>query len=419
MVNSPMDIDMEAPRKSGAASKRQSKRQSRQQSVAGASPPKKTPRTVAVENVGTQTRRILKIRRRGEFGTGCKATSPSATGMKRKLFSSPTASPPSPGLEHGRAKLRRIAEMSPPRKSSVPTPARKSRARRSAAPSARVSTAVPLTLDSMTTRQLKNLLLHAGCDASDCIEKSDLVDKATRLGLSRPSLSAPSSSHVTPVFQPVAPKRQSRKHSGVSKHTATLNEIVRIEKSESLTCWDILDIPRFSTESVIRSKSKLLFRQVHPDKIQDSDLTKRAQHVFHVINKAVDEAVSLVGTTASIPPPESPGNIHYTVERGGTVVVLKWSSVLRATCFKVVAQSLGGHSIEQGSVANLTSHSDELEYAISTQSRAGNDELFRKGRLDVLITSVGNGGESRPSKVSIALSASSGGGGLKRHHTIC
>jgi hypothetical protein len=105
------------------------------------------------------------------------------------------------------------------------------------------------------------------------------------------------------------------------------------------------------------------------------------------------------------------------------VVLLRWKPDKTAEGFRVTASLPNGFrtAIDQGVVANLSGDNGELEYAISTQSRAGNDELFRKGRFEVSVNSFNAAGESAPMTISVDVLSrpSSVGGGLKRHHTIC
>ena len=452
MVNSPMDIDMEAPQKSFARSARQSKGKSRQPSIAPASAAPKTPRTVLLEDANTQTRRILKVRRRiGDVDVDYKPTSPTAIGMKRKLFGSPTDSPLSPGLGGARAKQRRLAHTPPvaSRKSSAPATGRKSRGKRSMnRPSApgvprrsTISTASSgfhPSLETMTVRQLKNLLTSAGVDTADCIEKQELVDKANRLGLTVPVNGRPSvSAKSTPVMEPVtipaptlgnAGKRHSRKQSGGKVSATALMEIARIEEvvsKSSATSFDILGIAKLgASEASIKSRSKQLFRHVHPDKVHDESIKQRAQNVFQLITQAVDEALKIAAASSTSGPkevPKPPVGIKYTVERAGTVVLLRWKPDKSAESFRVFALIPGQFrsSIDQGTVANMTGDNGELEYAISAQSRAGNDELFRRGKFEVAVTALNAAGESPSMTIGIDLNRPSSLGGLKRHHTIC
>jgi hypothetical protein len=204
-------------------------------------------------------------------------------------------------------------------------------------------------------------------------------------------------------------------------------EIVRIEevsKHSSSTCFDVLGISKLgATEQSIKTRSKALFRHVHPDKIHDDDLKRRAHNVFQLINQSVEEAVKLVNTTSRMDLPKPVVGIKYTVERSGTVVVLRWRPDGSAQFFRVFAapiQQSYSRNIDQGTVANLTTDSGELEYAISAQSRAGNDQLFQKGRFEVKIVAGNNAGESSPMTITVDLTAASVHvPGLKRHHTIC
>lgn len=449
----PMDIDTEVPRKSEGQPNRRSRGKSRNISVSGHSEIPKTPATAHKLEMGTQTRRILKVRRDGDFSRtniGRHITPAQQTGVKRKLGSSPYDNPVSPGLGGNRTKLRRIVE-SPIRlrESSLSGHPRKSKTRRSSSrPSAapvprksavRASVAPSLGLESMTVRQLKNLLMTAGVDTSDCLEKSELIERATRHGLSNSVISRQSvSSKSTPVMEPApisAPsvaistgavqKRQSRKHSGVKVSQTALMEIARIEEvsvKASATCFDILGISRLgATETSIKSRSKQLFRYVHPDKIHDEEVKRRAHNVFQLINEAVDEALRAVSCAAQKEPPKPPLGIKYTVERAGTVVLLHWRPDKSAESFRVFASlpGLNRTAIDQGTVANITADNGELEYAISAQSRAGNDELFRKGRFEVSISAVNAAGESACMTISVDVTRPSSLGGLKRHHTIC
>ena len=441
MVNSPMDIDMEDQRKSMGPVGRKSKGRSRQPSVGAVSAAAHTPATVLREDAQTQTRRILKVRRRiDEVSLDYKPTSPSATGMKRKLFGSPDDPPVSPGLGDDRAKLRRIME-SPlrSRKSSVPGTGRKSRGarvsgRQSGAAPGRRSTMVtqPPGLEALTVRQLKNLLTSAGVDTSDCVEKQDMVDKATKLGLTNTTAGRPSvSAKSTPVMEavhipaPAIAKRHSRKHSGGKVSATALMEIARIEDvsgKHGVSCFDLLGVSRLgATEASIRSRSKQLFRHVHPDKIHEEAIKRRAHNVFQLINEAVEDALKLLATSAAKYPPKPPVGIKYTVERAGTVVLLRWKPDVSAESFRVFACLPGLHrsAIDQGTVANMPGDNGELEYAMSAQSRAGNDELFHRGKFEVSIAALNAAGESPSMTVSVDISRSSSLGGLKRHHTIC
>ena len=439
---------MEDQRKSLGPVGRKSKGRSRQPSVGAVPAAAQTPATVVRDDAETQTRRILKVRRRIDDGNfEYKPTSPTTTGMKRRLFGSPgDAAPVSPGLGGDRTKLRRIME-SPirSRKSSVPGTGRKSRATRhsgrpSAAPSrmsgaaqGRRSGAAPpgLGLEGMTVRQLKNLLTAAGVDTADCVEKQDMIEKATKLGLQpasgRPSVSAKSTPVIEPVQlpAPTVAKRHSRKHSGGKVSATALMEIARIEEvvaKHGASCFDILGVSRLgSTEASIRSRSKQLFRHVHPDKIHEEAVKRRAHNVFQLINEAVEEALKLLATSAARDPPKPPMGIKYTVERAGTVVLLRWKPDSSAESFRVFACLPGLHraAIDQGTVANMPGDNGELEYAISTQSRAGNDELFQRGKFEVAISAVNAAGESPSMTVCVDISRPSSLGGLKRHHTIC
>ena len=449
----PMDIDTEVPRKSMGLPDRRSRGKSRGSSISGHPGIPKTPATTLKQEMGTQTRRIVKVRRDGDFSrtnVDRNITPPQGTGVKRKFGSTPDDNPMSPGLGGNRTKLRRIAE-SPIRLrgSSIAGPNRKSKTNRnsnrpSAAPAPRKSTARPsvapgLGLESMTVRQLKNLLMTAGVDTSDCLEKSELIERATRHGLSNSVVSRPSvSAKSTPVMEPApisAPsvavttgavqKRHSRKHSGVKVSQTALMEIGRIEEvsaKPNATCFDILGISRLgANEPTIKSRSKQLFRYVHPDKIHDEEVKRRAHNVFQLINQAVDDALKAVSVSAHKEPPKPPLGIKYTVERAGTVVLLHWKPDKSAESFRVFASlpGLNRSAIDQGTVANITADNGELEYAISAQSRAGNDELFRKGRFEVSISAVNTAGESACMTISVDVTRPSSLGGLKRHHTIC
>ena len=488
MVNSPMDIDMEPARKSFGPSARHTEVKPSAASSALQSPVPRTPGTVLTDDAQTQTRRIVRVKRKdGQDGDYRPATG-SAVSLKRKLFGGTPLSPPSPGLESFRAKIPRIAE-SPLIPKSVPGTARKSRARKSSSrpsmnPGLRKSTTrEPVrfenTLDTMTVRQLKALLTESGFDTTDCIEKSELIERANKVGLKNPRQSV--STKSTPVMEPFnpsgsiqteaparksrgassggAPKRTSRKHSGgkVSQHA--LAEIVRIEEvaelysSKRASCFDILGMSRSgATEPMIKSRAKQLFRFVHPDKIHDEVVKRRAHVVFQLINQAVEEGVKICQSSSSLSsassrsnaslrdPPKPPIGIKYSIERGGQVVLLRWKpppvsdnggSVGSSgpDSFRVVASVCGQHrtGIDQGTVTNLTTDSGDLEYAISAQSRAGNDDLFRRGRFDVTITSLNAAGESPPMTVTVDFSrrtipdilSGQPPPSLKRHHTIC
>ena len=493
MVNSPMDIDMEPARKSFGPSARHTEVKPSAVSSALQSPVPRTPRSVLTDDAQTQTRRIVRVKRKEGQDGDFKPTTDSAVSLKRKLFGTTPVSPPSPGLESYRAKIPRIAE-SPLIPKSVPGTARKSRARKSSSrqsmnPGLRKSTTreqvrFENTLETMTVRQLKALLTESGFDTTDCIEKSELIERANRVGLKNPRQSV--STKSTPVMEPFnpsgtvpvdasssttnsirksrgassggAPKRTSRKHSGgkVSQHA--LAEIVRIEEvaeaytSKRLTCFDILGISRSgATEAAIKSRAKQLFRFVHPDKIHDDNVKRRAHNVFQLINQAVEEGVKICQSTNSSSsasnsacrdPPKPPIGIKYSIERGGQVVLLRWKPPppgSGADSFRVVASVCGssqhrtGGGIDQGTVTNLTTDSGDLEYAISAQSRAGNDELFRRQRFDVTITSVNSAGESSPMTITVDFSRKTNPDifvglvqqqqqnppSLKRHHTIC
>ena len=449
-----MDIDMEPARKSFAPSGRKSRARSRGTSLGAASEAPKTPKPALKEEIGTQTRRILKVRRvLGEIDLDDKSSSTSMRGTKRKLFGSPVLSPQSPGYDSNRRKLRRVAD-SPihSRKSSVPPSGRKSRSRvsnrRSNRPSvpnlgrkSTVSTASS-SLDSMTVRQLKGMLTAAGVDTTDCIEKQELVDKAASLGLSnpigRPSVSAKSTPTIEPAPIPAPTignggarnsKRHSRKQSHGKVGATALMEIARIEEvsgKHAASALDILGMSKMgATEASVKSRSKQLFRHVHPDKIHDDEVKKRAHNVFQLINKAVEEALKLLASTSpstAKEPPKPPIGIKYTIERAGTVILLRWKPDRSAESFRVSAQLPGGFraSIDQGTVANMPGDNGDLEYAISTQSRAGNDELFGRGRFEVSVTALNSAGESPSMTIIVDMNRpSSMGGGLKRHHTIC
>lgn len=466
----PMDIDTEIPRKSLGPPDRRSRGRPRQSSIGPASAAARTPKTVVREDVGTQTRRFVRVRRKegdGEPRTAARHpdTPASPKTLKRKLFGSPGAEPVSPGLGGNRSKVRRIME-SPPRasvpprarKSSMAPPGRKSRSAldspararkssiappgrksRSARNSTRASAAPPArqTLEGMTVRQLKNLLAASGIDTSDCLEKQELVQKAQKHGLSNPVSGRPSvSAKSTPVIEPVpipapslangtAPKRHSRKHSGCKVNQTALMEIARIEEVSSkstATSFDILGVSRMgASEASVRSRAKQLFRYVHPDKIQDEEIKRRAHNVFQLINQAVDESLKQISVSGIRDPPKPVLGIKYTVERAGTVVLLRWKPDKSAESFRVFASipTLHRSGIDQGTVANLTGDNGELEYAISAQSRAGNDELFRRGKFEVSIVAINSAGESTPISISIDLSRPNSVGGLKRHHTIC
>jgi hypothetical protein len=476
MVNSPMDIDMEPVRKSFGPSARHTEVKPSAVASAVQSPVPRTPGTVLTDDAQTQTRRILRVRRKDGEEVDYKPTTDSAVNLKRKLFGGSPGSPPSPGLDAYRSKIPRIAE-SPLIPRQVTGTGRKSRARKSSSrpsmnPGLRKSTAreqvrFENTLDTMTVRQLKALLTESGFDTADCIEKSELIEKANKVGLKNPrqsvsTKSTPVMEPYNPTSEPVArksrgvssggiPKRTSRKHSGGKVSQQAFGEIVRIEgimetSRRSMTCFDILGISRAgATEAIIKSRAKQLFRFVHPDKIHDESVKRRAHNVFQAINQAVEEAVKFcqssmtpsdVSTSASRDPPKPPIGIKYSIERGGQVVLLRWKPqsddkrANHADSFRVFA-SVCGHTyrtgIDQGTVTNLTTDSGDLEYAISAQSRAGNDDLFRRGRFDVSIISVNSAGESHPMTTTIDfsrktfsdLSITSGGPSLKRHHTIC
>jgi len=445
----PMDIDTEVPRKSMGPPDRRSRGRPRKSSVGAVSVAARTPKTVLREDVGTQTRRFVRVRRKegdGEPRTAARHpdTPQSPKTLKRKLFGSPGGDPVSPGLGGDRSKIRRIMENSPRlRKSSVAPIGRKSRSarnstRQSAAPPPRKSVQPQGPgLEGMTVRQLKNLLAAAGVDSSDCLEKQELVDRAQKHGLSNPISGRPSvSAKSTPVIEPApipgpslsngaVPKRHSRKHSGGKVNQTAMMEIARIEEvsgKSGATSFDILGISKMgASEPSVRSRAKQLFRYVHPDKIQDGELKRRAHNVFQLINQAVEEAIKNIQVSGVKEPPKPVLGIKYSVERAGTVVLLRWKPDKSAESFRVFASipSLHRSGIDQGTVANLTGDNGELEYAISAQSRAGNDELFRRGKFEVSVAAVNSAGESQPMSISIDLSRPNSLGGLKRHHTIC
>ena len=442
----PMDIDTEIPRKSIGAPDRKSRGKLREASLGSTSIAPRTPKTTVKQDIGTQTRRILRVKKDGENKGGTasayKSTPPSEKMLKRKLFDSPGDEPLSPVLGGNRTKLRRIMESSPARlrRSSATGAVRKSRVSRasgrpSAAPPVRKSGACPIGLETMTVRQLTNLLVSAGVDTSDCLEKQELIDRANEHGLANPvgagggrqSVSAKS----TPVLE-AAPipvpslgnvKRHSRKHSGGKVSQTALMEIARIEEvcsKSGSNCFDILGMSRSgATEASIKTRSKQLFRYVHPDKIQDEEVKRRAHNVFQLINQAVDDANKLVSSSVAKDPPRPPMGIKYTVERASTVVLLHWKPDKTADCFRVFASLMGRTPIDQGTLANLTGDNGELEYAISAQSRAGNDDLFRRGKFEVSISAINSAGESPPMSITVDLSRPNSLGGLKRHHTIC
>lgn len=452
MVNSPMDIDMETQRKSMGPQTRKSRGASRPPSMGQPSELVRTPKAVEKEEAGTQTRRILKVKRRiAEDEHEYKPTSPSAFGMKRKLFGTPAVSPRSPIVGGNRSKQRRLA-MSPipRRKSSAPGTGRKSRSKRQSTrpPSASgpgrrseltsAASGVGSGLDSMTVRQLKTLLTGAGVDTADCLEKQELIEKATRLGLTnpigRPSVSSRSTPVVEPAVIPPVPtvasqaKRRSRNQSAGKVGPTALMEIARIEQVSSggskATCFDILGMSRLGAcEASVKSRAKQLFRHVHPDKIHDNsgDLKQRAHNVFQLINQAVEEAMKSLPSNHVREPPKPPVGIKYSIERAGTVVLLRWRPDKSADAFRVSACLQSGFrlAIDQGVVANLPGDNGELEYALSTQSRAGNDELFRKAKFDVSVSAINAAGESSPMTISVDVTRPSSVGGLKRHHTIC
>ena len=64
--------------------------------------------------------------------------------------------------------------------------------------------------------------------------------------------------------------------------------------------------------------------------------------------------------------------------------------------------------IEQGNASNLAAGPEgEIEYAISSQSRAGNLELFANGRFTVWIYAVSaSGTRSEPGSILVELEAS-------------
>ena len=449
MVNSPMDIDMETRRESIGPPTLQSRRRSRTSSLGTHRRVSRTPRAAEKDEVETQTRRILKVRRRiNEGDQEYRPTSPSAIGMKRKLFGTPLEAVRSPSLGGNRSKQRRVVESPiPARKSSAPGTGRKSRSkRRSVRPSVtgggRPSTFASASsggLEAMTVRQLKTLLTGAGVDTADCLEKQELVAKASRLGLTNPMGRPSVTSRSTPVVEPAAIavpvlKRRSRNQSGGKVGPTALMEIGRIEEvslRSNATSFDILGMSRMgASEASVKSRAKQLFRHVHPDKIHDNngEIKRRAHHVFQQINQAVDEALKSVSSTQVRAPPKPPLGIKYSIERAGTVVLLRWKSPPPeesvADGFRVFASLHSNRTpIDQGVVANMVSDNGELEYAISTQSRAGNDELFRKGRFEVSVCAFNAAGESPSMTISVDVSRPSslggGGGGLKRHHTIC
>lgn len=474
MVNSPMDIDMEPVRKSFGPSARHTEVKPSAAASAVQSPVPRTPGTVLTDDAQTQTRRIVRVKRKDGQEVDYKPTTDSAVSLKRKLFGGTPVSPPSPGLETYRSKIPRIAE-SPLIPKPVTGTGRKSRARKSSSrpsmnPGLRKSTTreqirFENTLETMTVRQLKALLTESGFDTADCIEKSELIEKANKVGLKNPrqsvsTKSTPVMEPYNPTSEPVArksrgvstgggvPKRTSRKHSGGKVNQQALAEIVRIEgiietsRRTNTTCFDILGISKAgATEAIIKSRAKQLFRFVHPDKIHDETVKRRAHNVFQMINQAVEEGVKFclsTTTTSDVSisdPPKPPIGIKYSIERGGQVVLLRWKPPSddkksnKADSFRVIA-SVCGHTyrtgIDQGTVTNLTTDSGDLEYAISAQSRAGNDDLFRRGRFDVSIISVNSAGESHPMTTTIDFSRKTfselsitSGPSLKRHHTIC
>jgi hypothetical protein len=430
MVNSPMDVDMEAERNSLPHRPRRSCVTSRVNSTVVSPKQAHSPKGMAQEDAQTQTRRIFKARRNGEAPDD-PLSPPDESRSKRKLFHTPAKSPLSPSMFGGRVKMRRIEESLG--RADPPT-VRKSRTRNSSARVPRTSSSATdayTALTAMTVRQLKNMLVSAGFDPSGCIEKSELVEKAKRLGLGKQSRNSgsgqPPSTKPTPYMQPVVPpqdppparkRHSSRKHSGGRVSPAAIAEIARIEEVCSRvgsTCFDILGMSRLgATDIAVRSRSKQLFRHVHPDKIHDDtgDIKRRAHNVFQSINQAVDEAMRILSSAKS--PPKPPSGLTYTIERSGTVLVLRWRPEPNTESFRVTAGV-----IDQGSVANLTSDTGELEYAISTHSRSGNDELFRRGRFEVSVVAVNVAGESQRVSVLVDVMNNAGGGLLKRHHTIC
>ena len=276
-------------------------------------------------------------------------------------------------------------------------------------------------------RQLKNLLTSAGSDPSDCIEKRELIAKAAGLGLSNPGRQSVSAK-TTPVFEPVMPSllpngRLSKK-SGGKVGVAVLAELSRIEEvvgRKNFSPFDVLGVAESDGLGTVRSRAKQLFRQVHPDKVHSDDpaVKRRAQNVFQAITAAVDQAVELLGKK-NFPSPSQPAGLQYSVERAGTVILLRWKSGGGQSTGQFRVWARLGHSppIDQGVIANLPNDHGELEYAISAQSRAGNDELFRRARFEVGVMAVCGSVEGPPATIPVDLTRVSGSG-LKRHHTIC
>ena len=274
-------------------------------------------------------------------------------------------------------------------------------------------------LETMSVRQLRLLLVHMQLSEDGCIEKKDLIDKIGKKMSNGPVNTVKEEKKTNPKTPAV---------DGI-----LIAELERIERYIGIdNChYQVLGLKASeATSDSIKIASRKLFRLVHPDKVS-LDLKTRAEKVFHCLNESVVKALSdLTKSKAKLPPRVA--EMRSNQEPGGNAVVLRWRMPNHLTVdsrpekFLVLASG-GGLTVDQGFVANQTSSDDGqwIEFAISTVSRKGNDELFKRRIFNLSVIPVNQAGNGPQADCRIVIDSGKVLGslsgplpGLRRHNTF-
>jgi len=268
----------------------------------------------------------------------------------------------------------------------------------------------------MSVRQLRVLMAQLNVSAVGCFEKPELIERIQR------------ATEAPPV--PPPPPQSRRASARPTVDPSVLDELRRIESLRDASPLKILGLPRGSDADAVKIKSRKLFRLVHPDKVP-AVLHARAQAAFHSLQLAV-EAVTREEARGRAQLPGRIAEIRYTVESGGSPVILRWKQPVnmpraaRPEKYVVVAYG-GGLQVDQGEVVNQASSQDGewVEVAISSLSRKDNDQLFNRRQFTVSVAAVNNAGEGPHTCVVVCIGAPPTAPvgyllapGLRRHNTF-
>ena len=297
--------------------------------------------------------------------------------------------------------------------------------------SSRLDSHPTVPLEQLGIRQLRQLLSDLQISPDGCLEKVDLIDKIKK--------------HAPTVARDKEIRKKSGRHqthestaidrsTTLTEQAAPTHQLVTAEISRILSCSTplaILGITARDSLDVAKVRAKKIFKLIHPDKVP-ADQKARAESAFH----AVQAALALVprkNSTCSKPP--KPADLQF-IQPSPSTLIVRWKmpgmdSSNRATSFRIHAGAIACYGscchslcVPQGEVGAAASSEDGQlwEAALSSDSRVGNDELFRRRDFHVSITPINSAGEGNAGQLRVTIKAQPINGaigvGLKRHNTF-